>query len=222
LPSETAPSGAAELVTWLEERKPRLTAASSGDKFAIALQAARVAHQADTLRRGGAAFSYRDEMMARNVEWLANEAYPGQKIVLWAHNGHVTRDGRAYKAMGDWLSKSFPSMYVLGFAVHTGEVRAVTVENGKRIGLAVSPMPAAPDGSGTAILSAAGHPAFFLDLRTQDGELRDWLGQPHSFRSCGSQWNRDDPDRQLTSETLAKAYDGLVFLEKTTAARGLR
>ena len=32
---------------------------------------------------------YRDEMMAKNVEWLADEAYPNEKIVLWAHNGHV-------------------------------------------------------------------------------------------------------------------------------------
>jgi erythromycin esterase len=31
----------------------------------------------------------RDQAMAENVKWLVGENYPGQKIILWAHNGHV-------------------------------------------------------------------------------------------------------------------------------------
>ena len=34
--------------------------------------------------------SERDRAMADNVRWLVEEQFPGEKIVLWAHNGHVS------------------------------------------------------------------------------------------------------------------------------------
>lgn len=33
----------------------------------------------------------RDQQMARNLTWLARERFPGRKIIVWAHNGHVLR-----------------------------------------------------------------------------------------------------------------------------------
>jgi erythromycin esterase len=36
--------------------------------------------------------SVRDLQMAKNLIWLAEKAYPGRKIIVWAHNVHVSKD----------------------------------------------------------------------------------------------------------------------------------
>jgi hypothetical protein len=35
--------------------------------------------------------SVRDLQMAENLIWLAEKAYPGKKIIVWAHNGHIAK-----------------------------------------------------------------------------------------------------------------------------------
>ncbi len=211
----------------LESRRKVLTQASGETAFREALQAARIVVQASRNRSPGASADYRDQMMAANVEWLAGEAFPNQKIVLWAHNGHVKADkSGSSRPMGNWLREVFgDKLYVLGFAIHKGDVRAMTLESARMSGLASSPVPAAPPGTGTAVLSAVGLPIFFADLKSvtaRDGMLLSWLGQPHLFRQCGAAWSRDDAgSSNMISEVLSSSYDGLIFLEDTHAARGL-
>ncbi|WP_042222310.1 erythromycin esterase family protein [Oceanobacillus manasiensis] len=36
-------------------------------------------------------FEYRDYLMARNLEYLAEELYPNEKIIIWAHNLHIKK-----------------------------------------------------------------------------------------------------------------------------------
>ena len=220
----TAAMGAERVVSWLAGRKEQLETASSAKAYRDALQSAQIVAQATTLRATGTGVGYRDEMMARNVEWLMKEAYPGEKLVLWAHNGHVGKvQGYGYEPMGKWLRQSLgEGLYVLGFGINTGSVRAMTRAGGKSIGLAESTIPAAEAGTGTATLSTVGQPLFFLDIRAQDGVLGDWLGEKHKFRSCGAMWDRDGVDNHMREENLRKAYDGYVYLEKTEAARAVR
>jgi erythromycin esterase len=220
---EDAAKKAESVVALLESRRDALVRASSAAAFRDALQMARIAAQAARMRTPGAGGSFRDQMMAKNVEWLAREAHPKEKIVLWAHNGHIAKTPTVgFRPMGDWLRESMGSqVYVLGFAINTGTVRAVTSEGGKRIGLAESKIPASAAGTGDATFSAAGLPIFFLDVRSQPGDLGKWLAQPHLFRGCGAMWDRDSPDSFMHSEVLSARYDGIIFLENTHAARGL-
>lgn len=39
--------------------------------------------------------SIRDLQMANNLIWLAEKAYPGKKIIVWAHNGHIAKSVRS-------------------------------------------------------------------------------------------------------------------------------
>lgn len=219
---EEAAQKADNVVRLLEAQPDTFAKASSAKAFREVLQMARIVEQATRMHTVGAGGSYRDQVMARNVEWLLKEAYPNEKIVLWAHNGHVatarsTNDG----PMGGWLRESLGTkMYVLGFAIHTGSVRASTREGGRRIGLAESRIPPAEAGTGTATLSAAGQPLFFLDLRNLTGALGKWLSERHLYRDFGATWDRDRPQSMLVYE-IGKSYDGLIYLEDTHAARGL-
>lgn len=55
-----------------------------------ARQCARIVQQAAKMNEPAQnSYGVRDQSMAENIQWLAKERYPNQKIVLWAHNGHV-------------------------------------------------------------------------------------------------------------------------------------
>ncbi len=221
----------AERVTALfTARHAALVRSAGADATRDALQMTRIVAQSLRNRTPGQAPGYRDERMADNVAWLAREVYPGQKIVLWAHNGHVAKEDdpeHQWRSMGARLRAQFGrEMYVLGFAIHTGTVRAVG--SGLSRALATHEIPPAPAGSGSAVLSAAGHPLFFLDFapfRQPPGRvspLGEFLDGRHEFREIGAMWTVENPAQaNLRRFAPGKHFDGLIFLEKTQAARGL-
>src|SRR5260370_1197237 len=84
------------------------------------------------------------------VEWLSEEAFPGAKVILWAHNGHVAADAGD---MGGWLRKRFGNTYyAVGTAYRRGQIRAYGVEGNQNKGFGAWPVASAPEGSGDAIL----------------------------------------------------------------------
>src|SRR6266568_502333 len=87
------------------------------------IQNARVALQCMQMRTNEVS---RDASMADNVKWILDHS-PGAKIVLWAHNGHVSTGGyRGYEPMGAALRKMFGSqMLVFGFAFNEGSFQAI-------------------------------------------------------------------------------------------------
>ncbi len=182
--------------------------ASSAHDWLYAKQAAEVARQAAANRVLGPV--YRDEAMAQNVEWLANQAHSGEKIVLGAHNSHVSGAPWATKSMGMWLRDAFGAqVYAVGFAIHAGEFRthnSITYR-----------IPAGASGSGDAVFSAAGMPLLFLDLRSvrPQSALGKWISMPQSFWSAGAGGPQGLPEDAMTDRTLSKAFDGLVLVEES-------
>jgi erythromycin esterase len=216
---------AAAVLRAFDSKRAAMEKSSSPAAWRDARQAAAVAYQACTMRIPGNSGAYRDEMMARNVEWLADEVFPNEKIVLWAHNGHVrfgAEGGR--KSMGTWLRDRFArKMYVTGFAFRRGQLRAVGQSSGRSSGLALHQVPPAPERSGDAVLSAAEMPIFFLDMSSipADSPLGRWLAQSHLHYNVGAVWQTADPEANLSTEKLSKEYDGLIFIEESRAARSL-
>jgi erythromycin esterase len=219
-----AASLAEAVLAKFDAHRAKWSKSSSKDAWRDARQAAAVVVQACNMRVEAKGLGYRDEMMARNAEWLADEAYPNQKIVLWAHNGHVASDPGGDRKMGGWLRERFgKDLYVVGFAFRRGEVQAVGLENGASKGYSVWPVQASPEGSGDAILSAAGMPMFFLDMSAlpRDGALGGWLAEPHLFHEVGGIVAIGGEDSNLDPGSLPKIFDGLIFVEDTHAARPL-
>jgi len=216
----------AAVVKYLDAHRTEMERASSHAAWRDARQAASIANQACELRRPGKAGTYRDEMMAANVEWLLSEVHPNEKVVLWAHNYHVRggADG-ANKGMGAYLREKLGDrMYVLGFAFRRGQVRAIGMAGGNRgAGLANHDVPPAPEGSGSAVLGAAGLPLFYLDLKSlpASSPLQRWLSESHLYYDFGAVWYTSDSEANLQAEALARFYDGLVFVDEGHAARGL-
>ncbi len=132
----------------------------------------------------------RDRSMADNVEWIANHN-PTAKIVIWAHDGHVSKASGGVEPMGAALHTRYGDrLFVFGSAFGGGSFQAIPMGGGALKNFTVPPAPA---GSLDATLSAPGIPAFAIDLR----QAPDWFRQPHTSRQIGAMYPEGAPFAML-------------------------
>jgi hypothetical protein len=205
-----------EIVTHLEKGRDsyRMNGAATKD-IDWAVQNARVVLQCMQMRANTVS---RDTSMAENVKWILDHS-PGARMVVWAHNGHVTTSAMGgFQPMGASLRSALGDrMVAFGFAFNQGSFQAV--EQGK--GLRSFTVGPSPEGSLDATLAAAGIPLFALDLRQvpASGPAADWLRQPHPAHSIGAVYSEGAAAQYLNRLDAIKSFDALLFVEKTTAAR---
>jgi hypothetical protein len=148
------------VVSHLEQQRASYRALGATDRdIDWAIQNARVVLQAIQMRLN---LVSRDRSMALNVKWILDHN-PNEKIVLWAHNGHVSRGRMSYRSMGEELHDMYGAqMVVLSFSFNRGSFQAIGARGG---GLQNFTVAAAPSGSFDALLGGSGIPLFALDLR---------------------------------------------------------
>lgn len=153
-----------------------------------------------------AGITTRDQSMAKNVEWIVDQAPAGSKFVLWAHNGHVNKTP---DWMGDYLVQRFgDDMYVLGFAFSEGRYNAVGPT-----GLKAHVEPPPVVGSLETLLQAPGMPRFILDLRNlgEDAPMA-WFKKPQNMRSIGAVAQKCS----YVSTVANRDFDGLIWIDIST------
>jgi erythromycin esterase len=144
--------------------------------------------------------------MAKNIQWIVNQAPPGSKIVLWAHDYHVSRyDG----AMGSYLASQYGKDYVvLGFGFHEGSYNAVGPQG-------LKPYTAAPSFPGSAeyVFHHTGMPQFILDLRqaSPDSSGSAWVIDDVQFRTIGAV-----PVDGFAVTRLVHDYDAIIYLDHSS------
>jgi erythromycin esterase-like protein len=161
----------------------------------------------------------RDESMAENIKWIADQN-PGAKIVVWAHNDHVSNtDWLGIRAMGSYLRTMFGSQVInFGFAFNEGGFRAV--EMGKALrDFTVGP---APEGTLDHALAALSMPILTIDLRKvpKSGPVAEWFEEEHDSRSITSIYGDNVAPHAWNKHFANQDFDALLFVERTTAARG--
>jgi erythromycin esterase len=153
--------------------------------------------------------SVRDAQMAKNLIWLAEKAYPGKKIVVWAHNGHIAKGmgtlvtGKqpqptgddAFVPMGAAIHRAFGNKaYCIGFTGSEGNY--MNYVNDQIV--SVAPRPAT---SIEGALAAAGNVYAFLDLRKASGALKKVQdGTLSDFEPAKGVW--------------PEVFDGLFFIAR--------
>jgi erythromycin esterase len=156
---ERVAAGCAEIVKHLEDHSAMLVKRANPDDVAWAIQMARVVHQSIQMAIGEKS---RDESMADNVKWIA-ERSSGAKMVLWAHNGHITYEGYSYAPLGKYLKGMFGAKIVnFGFRFNEGTFRAFGSDH-RLQEFTIGP---APNDSLDHALSSTGLPLFALDVQT--------------------------------------------------------
>jgi erythromycin esterase-like protein len=213
-PATTGPRAgvaqSSDVLTHLEGQRASYRALGATDRdIDWAIQNARVVHQAIQMRLG---LVSRDRSMALNVKWILDQN-PNAKIVLWAHNGHVSRGRATYRSMGEELHDMYGfQMVVFGFAFNRGSFQAVDARARRLQNFTVA---AAPSGSFDALLGAAGIPIFALNLR----QAPAWLREERLTRRIGSMFATDLETNYAMKVSVPTIFDAILFVENTTAAR---
>ncbi len=198
------------IVAHLEARRAAYRANGATDhEIDWAIQNARVVLQGMQMRGNEV---NRDQSMADNVKWILDHN-PNAKIVLWAHNGHVAAGGFQYETMGAALRRMVgKEMVVFGFAFNQGSFQAIPQGGGALKNFTVPP---APPGSLDATLAASEIPLFALDLR----QAPEWFKESRGSRQIGAIYSEDAPNAFVANLVAPEAFDAILFIDKTTAAR---
>ncbi|WP_235440149.1 erythromycin esterase family protein [Paenibacillus sp. DMB20] len=157
---------------------------------------------------------WRDKAMLDNLIWLATDVYPTEKFIVWAHNDHIRKAqsevmGSPYpvKLMGEMLPDEWKKYsYVLGLYAAGGK----TSDNS---GKTHDVLPLEP-GSVESIISAAGSPYTFIDLRYRNNERgNSWMFEPRYSYSWG-----------MIPESLVPRdqYDGILLLDDVNPPQYIR
>ncbi len=162
------------------------------------------------LTRGGVDDDPLGVIEMRNVLFLANEYFPGRKLIVWAHNGHIARG----TAQVEELEKKFKfnETIATGQRIHDAMGAAVyaiaiMAHGGKSNGWWGEPreLSAPPEGSLEDLMHRAGLKQAFVDLRgLPPGH---WLrkrqvARPVSYAPMRADWSQ--------------VYDGLLFIDTMT------
>jgi erythromycin esterase-like protein len=209
----TGPAKAAEawqaIVTRLEQMREQYSKEQDPLSVDWAVVNARLVKDSMDVRANrGWSLAVRDRAMARMVGWLLEQS-PKARVVLWAHNEHVQRQAGS---MGRFLEEQFPGqMVVLGFATGKGSYQAWS-----RRSLATHGLEDPPPDSFESVFQAAGLPRFILDLRkaVPSSPESGWLLERRRFRSIGAM----EMSEQFFPLGIRDSFDGLVWIEKTSAA----
>jgi erythromycin esterase-like protein len=203
----------------LERERATLIKGSDARTVDWIIQNARIIHQWSGLDAGPeSSYAHRDRCMAANVAWIL-EQDPKAKLVLWAHNCHVST---ADTWMGTHLREKLGAHYVnLAFCSSSGTYTARSGGDEPNPGeLREFPLQTPPAESIEALLEATGIPQLILDLRPsrENDPASGWLREPRPF---GGWIGALSEKNHYTSATLAKEYDLVLYLRQTSAARQL-
>ncbi|AKN29774.1 erythromycin esterase [Clostridium carboxidivorans P7] len=170
----------------------------------------------------------RDYYMAQNVKWILNyeKQFGNDKIMLWAHNGHVTKKCPIYKSMGENLKDMFKdNLYSIGFDFYKGSFRAIPCNNtGKTFGYTTAKFKVDKSASNSFAYSfeKTGIPLSFMDFKSasEDKDIARWLSQKQLTHSIGAVYN-GNIEQFVMPEVPIESYDGLIFVKETSAAVGI-
>ncbi len=203
-----------ELLAHFDERKQEYVRRSSPSEWTLARQYARILTQwTDFIGHP----AMRDHYMAENLAWILKQDGPDTRIAVWAHNTHVAT---ASSRMGGDLRKMFGNeLVVFGFAFNRGAFRALSEKNGDIRRFEVGP---APVGSFDATIAAAGLPIAAVPLRRlpSAGSVGEWFNTERMTHDIGV-YDEQNEAHNFVTLPVARVFDVLLFVEKTSAARAL-
>ncbi len=166
--------GQLDFIRFLREMAREIEAAVDSREAKLWSQVLRsTALQARVLFDAAAGRGYddsRDRQMAENLVWQADEYFPGRKIIVWAHTGHVMRkptmlerDVWADYLMGDGVWEALgEESYVVGFSSYDGSYRWITSPSLPTWDIVPDQHPATEF---EELMVAAGHELAIVDLR---------------------------------------------------------
>ncbi|MRG43722.1 hypothetical protein GFS24_01285 [Chitinophaga sp. SYP-B3965] len=165
------------------------------------------------------AMNARDAQMARNLAWLADVKYPGQKIIVWAHNYHISKYAGHYPEsflnniapMGHVFTQELQRMkdtYILGFTSWQGTAG--------RLGLKTYKV----QEPGKKTLESWINPDYeqaFLDFQAYNESRGE---EVESFLMAGSL--KGNMFHSVHKAMWSKVFDGVFYIKTMYACEGMK
>lgn len=171
----------------------------------------------------------RDTLLAANLDWALATLAPGERAVVWAHDVHVSKGGDAERSFnegkqtGAFLRRTHGDGYrVFTLLAYDGAVTAARSFSDHRM-TSFEGFPG-PPGTLEGILHGLPRPSgtvgWIVDLRAarEDNDGR-WLWMPRPIRHIG--YAAYDYGFEMLA-VHALEFDGVVFIDHTSASRLLR
>jgi erythromycin esterase len=162
----------------------------------------------------------RDKYMAANVKWIQeHEGKSGNdKVMLWAHNVHVSYMDDMYKYMGKNLKEVYgDEYYSIGFEFSRGSVNTSDMSTGTMTRFDINnngPEYLAYKFDKTQI------PISFLDFNSasKSEKISEMLSENQSFNHNGGFYDYENTPKyfQYIPKNL---FDGLIYIKETTPSK---
>ncbi len=217
-----------ELLGYLILNEGRFSRQSSPADFKFAVGSAQIlAQYADVFYHIGSDIQpIRDYYMAENIRRAAELYPPDTRIVVWAHNIHISTgdDEGKYPRMGNNLRQIFgDAYYALGFSFNRGGFQARNADSEAKVKYALTgfTVGAAHEETVDWFLAQTSPENFIIDFRSvaKTGMIADWLATPRQMRAIGAGYSTNSEKSYFKPVTLKQEFDGLVYFPTTTRAR---
>jgi erythromycin esterase len=207
------------LIDHLTAHEDEFARRSSPADLGHALRYARVMQQWIVANTAEVQVQSRSPFMAENLVYLLDQEKPGTRYVVWAHNGHVGmgQDWRFGCRLREQYGQGY---YAFGFEFNQGSFQSRTELSDTVLGdLKAISLPPAPERSLPWHLSHTNIGNLVFDLRAPAGDpaVERWLHSPQIVHTAN--WVCPDGFEFNIEMNLAEEYDGIVFVERTTATR---
>lgn len=197
---------AQHILSLLENNRNDFTKRSSSAEFEWIYENARIIYQSQQCDIEVNSWACRDQFMYENLEWILKQNPSNAKMILWAHNRHISQRD---PSIGWHLNRKYQQDYFsLGFAFHEGQYNAFS-------NAGVGEVDAKPSYPGTLewFFHKAGINMALLELKnisTQQPDA-DWLTKELEYRCIGAAKQDGFYNYKVVDE-----FDALIFIDVST------
>ncbi len=177
-------------------------------------------------------FNVRDHHMAEQAIDFAETLFPNERLVLWAHNIHISRtsfvaweepgsDDNVVVPMGAYLEDYFDEDYLaIAFAFGDGEFSAIDLSG--QTNYEIIPQQVLPllPNSHEEVLGTIDLPHYIIDIRVEeDSPAYTWLNDERNIRSIGASYDTSaEAEESAFPTALLDMYEVMIYFADTTAS----
>ena len=153
-----------------------------------------------------------DYAMAQNVKWILSQT-SDQKLIVYAHDGHISKAGTHSQSMGSYLKTAFgEQLLVLGTTVFQGKyTNNVFVKGKPTLGQFILETPSSD--SLQAILGKTNSPGLLLDLQQPCKDAEGILQVNYGLVGAGSN------KVSYPKLDLSAAFDAIFFIREVSPSQ---
>lgn len=155
-------------------------------------------------------YVYRDKCMADNVDWLL-ENYPNDKIILWAHIGHLRKEKLF---LGGYLSEKFgANYYSIGTALGRGKYAGNGPDGLSPDNLLIASKP----GSFEYSFHNTQIPVFYFDFSKASRNTLEsmWLKDSLNYRGISAFATKD----QFNHIKISEWFNAIIYIDSTNSIK---